>query len=49
MCQQKVLRLCMSVRVTFYNLMTFTLMNEYGKGAGVDTESVVRAVYHVVC
>ena len=24
-------------------------MNEYGKGAGVDIESVVRAVYHVVC
>ena len=37
----------MSLRVTFSNSITFTLINEYGEGAGVDTESVLRSVYHV--
>ena len=49
MCSQKVLRLFMSLRVTFSNSVTFTVINEYGKRAAVETESVFRSVYHVAC
>ena len=37
----------MSLRVTFSNSITFTLMNQYGKGAGIKFESVFRRVYDV--
>ena len=37
----------MSLRVTFANSITFTLIKEYGEGPGVDIESVLRPVYHV--
>ena len=49
MCQQKVLRLYMSLRVTFSNSITFTMMNEYGKQASIEIESVFRPGYHVAC
>ena len=39
----------MSLRVTFPNSITFTVTNEYGKGAAVEIELVFRPVYHVTC
>ena len=39
----------MSLRVTFFNSITFTLINEYGKDAGVEIESVFRPVSDVAC
>ena len=39
----------MSLRMTFANSITFTVINEYGKGAAVDTESVFWPIYHVAC
>ena len=47
--KQKVLRLCMSLRVTIANSIIFTVINEYGKGAAVEIESVFGAVFHVAC
>ena len=39
----------MSLRTTFSNSITFKAINEYGKGAAVETESVFPPVYHVAC
>ena len=39
----------MLLKVTFSNSITFAVINEYGKGSGVETESVIRLAYHVVC
>ena len=33
----------------FSNSITFKLLNQYGKGAGVKVESVFRPVHHVAC
>ena len=33
----------------FSNSITFRVINQYGKGAGVKTESVFLPVYHVAC
>ena len=49
MCEQKVLRLCVSLRVTFSNSITFTVIKEYGKGDGAETGSLFPPVYHVAC
>ena len=32
----------MSLRVIFSNLISFTVINQYGKGAGVKIESVFK-------
>ena len=47
--QQKVFTLCMSLRVTFSNLITLTVISEYGKDSAVDIESVFLPVFHVAC
>ena len=39
----------MWLRVTFSNSITFTEINEYGKGVAVETESVFQQVYHDAC
>ena len=39
----------MSLKVTFSNSITFTLINEYDEGSAVGTESVFLAVFHVAC
>ena len=39
----------MSLRETLSNSITFTLINEYGKGAVVEIETVFWPVYHVAC
>ena len=33
----------------FSHYITFTVISQYGKGAGVKIESVFRPVYHLVC
>ena len=33
----------------FCHYITFTVISQYGKGAGVKIESVFRSVYHVAC
>ena len=33
----------------FPNLLTFRVINQYGKGAGIKIESVFRPVYHAAC
>ena len=37
----------MSLRVIFSNSITFQVINQYGKDAGVNIESVFRPIYHV--
>ena len=49
MYEEKVLRHCMSLRVIFSNSISLTMINQYGKGAGVDIESVFWPFYHVAC
>ena len=39
----------MSLRVTFYNSITFIVINEDGKGSAVVIESVFWHDYHVAC
>ena len=39
----------MSLRVTFYNSIIFTVINDYGEDAGFEIEWVFCAVYHVAC
>ena len=39
----------MSVRETFSNSITFTVINESGKGAAVEIETVFWPFYQVVC
>ena len=39
----------MSLTETISNSITLTFINEYGKGGGVDTESVFWHVYHIAC
>ena len=34
---------------TFSNSITFTVINQYGKGPGVKIEAVFLHVYHVAC
>ena len=33
----------------FSNSITFTVINQYGKDAGIKIESVFRPVYHAAC
>ena len=47
MCQQIALRFSMSLTKTLSNSITFTIINEYGKGTFVEIETVFRPVYHV--
>ena len=37
----------MSLRVIFFNSITFTVITQYGQGTGVKIESVFRPIYHV--
>ena len=39
----------MSLRETLSNAITFTVINEYCKGAALEIESEFRPVYHVSC
>ena len=39
----------MSLTGALCNSITFKVINEYGKGAAVEIESVFRPDYHVAC
>ena len=39
----------MSLRETLSNVITFTVINEYAKGAAVEIESEVQPVNHGSC
>ena len=49
MCQQTIVRFFMSLRGTLSNSIIFTVINEDGKGAAVEIETVFSPVYHVAC
>ena len=49
MTSQKVLRICISLRVSLSNSVNFKVNNEYGNDARVESEGVFRPVYHVAC
>ena len=36
----------MSLKMTFYNSITFTVINEFGEGAGVEIDSMFWPVPH---
>ena len=48
-CEQTVLRFCISLREIFSNRIFFTLINKYGKRAFDQISTVFRRVYHVTC
>ena len=39
----------MSLTETLFNSITFTVINEFGKGAAVEIETVFWPVYHIAC
>ena len=41
------LRICISLKETFYNSITFTVINRYGKGVVVEISTVFGPVYDV--
>ena len=47
MCQQIVLRFCISLRVTFSNSFAVTVINKYHERATVQISTVFGQVYHV--
>ena len=47
MCQQIVLRFCISLRAPFSNLVVSTVINKYDKRAAVQISTVFWEVYHV--
>ena len=49
MCYQTVLRFFMSLRETFSNSITFTVISIYGKAAVVQIKTVFLPIYHVPC
>ena len=46
-CYEIVLRFCMSLTVTFYKSIAFTVINKYGKGAAMQISTMFGRVYHV--
>ena len=49
MCQQTVLRFCISLRENFSDSTTFKVINEYGEGAAVQILTLFGPAYHVAC
>ena len=49
MCYKRVLRISMLLRGTLSNSITFTVINEYGKGGAIEIQTVFWPVYHVAC
>ena len=49
MCQQTVFGFCMSLKGTFFDVITFTVINKYGKQATIQIATVFRPICHVVC
>ena len=49
MCQQTVLGFCLSLKHTFSNATTFTVINKNRKSAIIQTATVFRPIFHVLC
>ena len=45
MCQKTVLRFILSLRETFSNLITFTVINEYGKSGVIQISALFDPIY----
>ena len=49
MCEQTPLAFCVSLRETFSNATTFTVINKYCKGAAIQIAPVFSYIYDIVC
>ena len=49
MCQQTVLGFSISIKDTFSNVISFTVIDTYCKGAVAQIATVFRPICHVVC
>ena len=49
MCEQTVLRFCISLRVTFSNSISIAVINRYNTGAAVQIGTVFERTYRVAC
>ena len=49
MCQQTTLGFCVSLKETFSNKTTFTVINKYWKSAVIQIATVFRPICRVVC
>ena len=49
MCEQTVLGFCISLKETFSNAITFTVINKHCKDAVAQIPRVFRAICHVAC
>ena len=46
-CYETVLRFCISLTVTFYKSIAFTVIKKYGKGAAMHISTMFWRIYHV--
>ena len=49
MCQQTVLRFCVSLKVNFFNAPTLKVFNKYCKRDAIQIATVFQPICHVVC
>ena len=49
MCKQTVLGICLLLKETFSNGITFKVINKYFKGAAIQIATKFRPICHVVC
>ena len=49
MAEKRVLRFCISLKMSLSNAITFTVINKYGKGALVQIAGVFQSICYVVC
>ena len=47
--EQTVLQFCISLKRTFSNAITCTLINKYRKGAVIQTAAVFQTIFYLVC
>ena len=48
-CQQTVVKFCISVRETFSNSISCRVINKHDKGAVLQIATVLGTIYHVAC
>ena len=49
MCQQKLIRLCVLLKQTFSDSITFQMISKYGNSAVFQIATLFEPVYHVAC
>ena len=49
MWQETVLGFCVLLKETFFNATTFTVNNQYSKGAAIQIVTVFPPICHVLC